>query len=99
MAGTFFEYENRVGQPVIVGNYRLIPISRALVLKFPGMRGGIIWNRPVSVVAQTGSGQEQVLPVKDITRQVQLALYGGSLLGALLLWLVSRKLDKRRRDE
>ena len=97
MPGSFFELENRVGAPVIAGETRIIPISRALVLKFPGLKGGIIWNRPVSIVAQTADGQEQVLPVRDVTRQVQLALYGGALLGTLLMWLASRQLDKRRK--
>jgi hypothetical protein len=99
MPGSFFELENRVGEPVLAGDYRIIPISRALILKFPGRRGGIIWNRPVSVVAQTADGQEQVLPVRDITRQILLALYGSSLLSALLMWLVRKQLDKRRRSE
>jgi hypothetical protein len=99
MPGSFFELENRVGTPVRAGDYRLIPISRALILKFPGRRGGIIWNRPVSVVAQTEDGQEQLLPVKDVTRQVQLALLGGALLSTSLLWLVRRQVQDRRRSE
>jgi hypothetical protein len=99
MAGPFFELENRVGMPVQAGAYRLLPISRALILKFPGTRGGIIWNRPVSVVAQTLDGQEQVLPVRDVTRQVQLALFGGALLGTLVMWVFRKQLDQRRRSE
>jgi hypothetical protein len=60
------------------------------------MSGGIIWNRPVSVVVQSEGGVEQLLPVRDITRQVQLALFGGALFSVLTLWSVRRRLDTRR---
>lgn len=96
MAGSFFELENRVGAPIQLGEYRLLPISRALILRLPGMSGGIIWNRPVSVVVQSEGGIEQVLPVRDVTRQVQLALFVGAMFSVLALWSVRRKLDTRR---
>jgi hypothetical protein len=98
MAGSFLELENRAGSPILAGGTRLIPISRALILKFPGMRGGVIWSRPVSVVARFADGQEQVIPIRDVTRRAQLALYGGALIGVLLTWLVRRQVDKRNFD-
>lgn len=98
MRGSFLELENRVGEPIQAGAYRIIPISRALIFKFPGSRGGIIWNRPVSVVAQSADGREQVLPIRDFTRRAMLALYGGALLSTLLTWFVRKQLDRRRRS-
>jgi hypothetical protein len=33
------------------------------------MQGGLIWNRPASVLTVDADGRERLLPVQDITRQ------------------------------
>jgi hypothetical protein len=99
MPAPFFNVETRAAPPVIVGETRIVPMARSLRIQIPGLPGGLVWNRPVAVVAQTAGGQEQVLPVRDITRQVQLALFSGALLGTLLVWLALRIFREKRNDQ
>ena len=54
----------------------------------PGSIGGLIWNRPVSVLVQEGNGEEHVLSVPDVTRRSIWALWGGSLFMVLISWLI-----------
>ncbi len=41
--------------------------------------GGLVWNRPVGVRVRGPQG-DQRLPIYDVTRRLQLAAYGLSLL-------------------
>lgn len=64
-------------------------------LRIPGGRGGIIWNRPASVLVIAADGTEQVVRIPDRTRQV----VWGSLGAAVITWLVYKlMLHKKRRD-
>jgi hypothetical protein len=83
--------ETRAGNPILAGDRTIIPLAKSVRLQFPGWNGGVIWNRPVSVVIRTAGGEEQLLPVRDVTRQVQLALLGGMLGMALLSLLLRRR--------
>jgi hypothetical protein len=85
----FLQIDTRVGDPITVGDTTLLPLAKSLRLRLPGRRGGVIWNRPASVVVQTAGGQEYSLPVRDVTRQVQFALIGGGLAGIFLVWLLT----------
>ena len=89
-SGSFVEIEDRAGRPIVKEGMRIIPIARSLRVNIPGLPGGLVWNRPVSVVAQMETGEEKVLPVRDVTRQIQLALLAGTLVGMLSLWLAMR---------
>ncbi|MBN2148158.1 MAG: hypothetical protein JW726_12260 [Anaerolineales bacterium] len=80
--------ETRAGEPIKAGDKRLLPMAKVLRLKIPGLNGGLIWNRPASVVVQSADGQEQTLPVRDLTRQAQWLLLGAGILGALLIWIL-----------
>jgi hypothetical protein len=85
------QYETRAGDPVISGETKIIPFSRALNIKLPGLHGGVIWNRPVAVLIQTAEGEEDLLLIRDVTRQVQWRLVAGSILVLLLTWFLVRK--------
>jgi hypothetical protein len=84
-------YENHAGDPIQIGDVKISPIARALRIQLPGLKGGLIWNRPASVVVQTGEGEEQVMPVMDVTRLAQVMLLGIGLLGSLFIWLLFRR--------
>ena len=87
--------ENKAGDQIIFGDYRIIPFAQSLHLQFPGWRlGGVIWNRPVSVLVITPDGQEQVLPIQDVTRRVQLSLLGAGIMTVLLIRMIFRILGK-----
>lgn len=96
MLGRFLQVETRAGDPIPAGDTTIIPLAKSLQIRLPGGRGGVIWNRPASVAVQTAGGQEYILPIRDITRQVQFSMYAGSLLGVFLMWLLMRRKRKRQ---
>jgi hypothetical protein len=84
----FLNVEIRAGQPVQVGKRTITPFAQSFQLTFPGWIGGLIWNRPVSVLVQDEDGQEEVIPIPDVTRQTIWAFAGLSLVFTLVLWLL-----------
>jgi hypothetical protein len=91
MLDKLIQVENRAGSIIQAGENRIMPVSQAIRLQIPGLPGGLIWNRPVSVVVTAPDGQEQVLPIRDITRLAQLTILGMAVVGSFLYWRVSRK--------
>jgi hypothetical protein len=87
--------EFRPGAPLRAGQVTLTPFSRALVVRLPGASGGLIWNRPVSVLAQYTNG-EQVIPVPDVYLRTLLTLFGACLGFAGLASLVARARPRRQ---
>jgi hypothetical protein len=88
--GKIFSREFRSGAPIQTGTYTLVPFNAVMRIQIPGMMGGLIWNRPSSILARTRDGQEFVIPVKDITRRVQIALFGGAFLASIFYFLAVR---------
>jgi len=82
------ETEIRTGETMQVGDYQITPTTRVLKIRLPGHRGGLIWNRPKAVTVRTSDGQENILPVRDVTRLVIWSMLAGGLLGAILIGLM-----------
>lgn len=78
------------GTPIQAGTFTLVPFNRVVKVRIPGLMGGLVWNRPSTILARTTNGQEFVIPVKDVTRQVQIALIGGAFLASLFYFLALR---------
>jgi hypothetical protein len=83
--------ENRAGAPIQAGDRRITPFNQVLMLKIPGLAGGLIWNRPHAILVQEADGTETVIPVTDITRQAQVLLLAAGLLAGFLIWLSGRR--------
>ncbi len=83
--------KTRPGEPVYAGDHLLIPVARAVTIHSPRVPAGLAWSRPVAVRVLPPEGQEQWLPITDVTRVAQLALLGMGLAGSLLIWLASRR--------
>ena len=79
------------GKPVRAGGTQVTPLTKTLCVPFPGIAGGIIWNRPYAVEIRMADGKEWSLPVPDVTRQAQISLLVMGLIGVLLIGLVSWK--------
>ena len=77
--------ETRNGRPLRVKGAQVHVRSQVVQLRLPDAHGGLIWNRPVSVVVRRPDGQEQILPILDVTRSAVLALLVLSLVGTFLL--------------
>ena len=88
------QVENKAGTPVLAGRTRIIPFAQSVRLDFPGFPGGLVWNRPLSILAVSANGDEQVIRVVDATRRAQVALLAGGLLGGLLLLILDQKIRK-----
>lgn len=85
--------ETTPGQPVTAYGWRLIPFATKWTFYLPAFNLGLVWNRPVSVLVTSAEGSEQVLPVRDPTRQIIWALWGAS--ATLAIWMILTKITKR----
>ena len=72
-----FSWQTRSGETLTVGDVSVTPQSQAVSVRWSG--GGCVWNRPVAVLVRR-DGRERRVPIPDVTRIAQLALYGLSLL-------------------
>ena len=81
------QFENRVGNPIKSGRYKIIPIEQSLQLQPPGMRAFLFWRKPSSVVVQHPDGTDEVLDIPDVTRQAQINILGFTLLTSLIICL------------
>ena len=84
------ETEIKTGESRIVGNLVLTPQTQVLKIQIPRHHASLIWNRPKGVVVRTPEGQEQFLPVTDVTRIAIWTMLAGGLLGAILMGLMFR---------
>ncbi len=76
------------GTPLIAGEATLTPQSHALIVRWPS--GGFIWNRPVAILVERGA-QAQRIPIRDLTRIVQLGLLGLSVVCIIVSWIYMRR--------
>ena len=72
-----FEWQTRSGETVRRGGIAVTPQSRALTVGWH--RGGLVWNRPSALVVER-DGDVRRIPIVDVTRVVQLALFGLSVV-------------------
>jgi len=86
--------ENRAGQSIHFNGNTLVPFTQHWRLKLPWSKGGLIWNRPVSVVIRDAQNLETVIPIQDVTRQVSWLLFGLSFASVVLTFLA--RLNQRK---
>ena len=79
--------ETQAGAEIQAGAYTLVPFVKTWRWQPRTGQAGFVWNRPAAILARSADGQEQVLPVPDLTLRVLLSLLG-VCLGATLLMLV-----------
>ncbi|MEJ2209000.1 MAG: hypothetical protein P8129_08195 [Anaerolineae bacterium] len=78
--------ETHWGEPVSAGDVEIVPQSRALTVRWPW--GGYVWNRPVGVLVRRG-GEEERVPIVDVTRVAQAALLAFSAMFPLIVLILS----------
>lgn len=91
MLEPYIQYRMRYGNPIPGPGYAIVPVTKTLVAQIPGMRGGAVWNRPISIHVITPEGNEAALPVVDVTRIIQLALLALGLTGAILIYFLKHR--------
>ena len=93
--------ETHAGEPISAGDVTIIPLAKSLRLMIPGIPTGLIWNRPIAIVARTVSGDEHVIPVRDPTRRAVLSIWGavcGSTLFTLV-YILRRRVRNNRKEK
>lgn len=90
MLAPYITTETRVGEPMSIGDTTIVPMAKSLRIQIPRLPGGLIWNRPVSLLVREPDGSEEVLHIRDITRRTQFGLILGSIAGLLAVWFVQR---------
>ena len=85
------EREIRTGETWQVGDYHITPQNQVIKVHVPGYHAGIICNRPKAVLVRTSSGQETILPVRDVTRLAIWSMLVGGLLGAIVMSMMRRR--------
>lgn len=91
MAKSMLIQQTSAGEPVAMGDVTVYPVARSYRIDFPAARGGIIWNKPLAVIVEDTQGSRQIIPVKDVTRRIQVAILAAGIFGTLLTWLVFRR--------
>lgn len=92
MLSKLIRIENRAGEIVEAGGFKIRPFSQVVIIRFPILPGGLVWNRPFSVLATDAYGQEEVIPIPDPTRIAQIALLFAFLAFPFLFWLSGRRM-------
>jgi hypothetical protein len=93
---TLINNETKAGKPITFEGTTIVPFANSIHVRMPFIQGGLIWNRPVAVAIQTARGEEYVLPIQDVTRQILFALMGASLISSILIYIFARKTTRRK---
>jgi hypothetical protein len=80
---------HKFGKPSTHSGRVLTPRTRAMLLRFPGLRGGFVWNRPAGVIVDE-NGERVTVPTRDVTRFVQWTLLGLGAAAALAVAIRAR---------
>ena len=81
------ETQTHLGSEIVIGDRVIVPQSRSVVVRGP--HGGWAWNRPVAVLVRQGE-ETQRIPIVNVTRIAQLALFGASLIAVCLVCIATR---------
>jgi hypothetical protein len=82
----------RAGAGLEAGERVLVPLTRTVLLRAPGIGAALRWHRPWGVLVKAGSSSRFVR-VPDLSRRIQLGILGAGLVAAFLV----RARDRRRR--
>lgn len=93
MLTRYIDSRIHLGKPVKFGDGEVTPYSRATIVQFPGLAGGLVWSRPGGVFVRRSDGSEAEIPIRDETRIAQIALLSLGFLGGLTAWLLLRRAD------
>ena len=91
MQTSILRVETLTSPPVTAQDTQVRVRSQLVHLRFPAVNGGLIWNRPASVVVRTTNGQEKIIPILDMTRIIIYTLAWLCFTGMFILMFLRRK--------
>ncbi len=86
------QWKSISGEPIYSGDYVITPVTKVFALRAPFV--DFIWNRPFEVRVQQGE-EVTTIPIVNVTRLAQLAIYGFGASIALILWLFNQKSTRK----
>ena len=89
--GPIVEWKESAGSPVPVGDATITPLSRSLVLRWPG--GGVAWSGPAAVLVER-EGETDRVPVANVNRRIRWGLREGAVV-LIATWIAH---NRRRKD-
>ena len=81
------EWRTDPGEAVTVGDLTVIPQARTLAVRWP--YAGWVWQRPVAVQVRSQDRPEATMPIVDVTRLAQLALWGLTLIFSMATFFLT----------
>jgi hypothetical protein len=81
---------HKFGKPWTHSARVLTPRTRAMLLRFPGLGGGLVWNRPSGVIVDE-NGERVTLETPDVTRRIQWALLAMGAAAAIAIAFNARR--------
>jgi hypothetical protein len=90
----FIRLENTSAEPILVGDTQITPQAQAFSLRFPF--GGFVWNRPTAVLVERDDVTQRI-PIVDVTRVAQIALFGLGLSFSIIITLLAAQRAGQRR--
>jgi hypothetical protein len=91
----FVRVENTSADPIVVGDTRVTPQAQAFSVRFPF--GGFVWNRPTAVLVERDDLTQRI-PIVDVTRAAQIALFGLVVTFSVIITLLAAR-QRRVRHE
>jgi hypothetical protein len=79
-------YQTVSADPIVIGDTRVTPQAQTLSIRFPF--GGLVWNRPSAVLVERDDGTQRI-PIVDVTRLVQIVLFGLILAFSVIITLLA----------
>lgn len=76
------------GEPIVSGDTVVTPISKVFSVRAPYI--DFIWNRPTEIQIQKGD-DSSTIPIVNVNRLAQMAIFGFGASLMLILWLVSNR--------
>jgi hypothetical protein len=83
----FISRETIDGESIVDGELTITPVSRVFAVRLPYIN--FIWNRPHIVRVEKGDDVEEI-PVVNVTRMAQLAVYGFGVFIMAIVLLIDR---------
>jgi hypothetical protein len=96
VSNSLVSMSTKAGEPVKVRDRLMVPFAQVLSIRLPKIPVGFIWYRPASVLIINQDGREDVLPITDVTRRIQIILLGTGLIGSIMIWITFNLIRRSR---
>ncbi len=87
------QYQTISAEPIVVGDTKVTPQAQALTVRLPF--GGFVWNRPVAVLVERDDGTQRI-PIVNVTRLVQIVLFGLILSFSVIITVLAAQRARPR---